>query len=103
MFHKCYSLNNIYMKNYPSGTSLKSLLHFIQVHKAKKFVQFDYKKAANTAIYGSKEPPEYDINNLNVTLLIMPTNVIYFANLTFVDNQIYCSAMIINIKPITNI
>ena len=53
---------NVYLKHYPSGTSLKCLIHFVQIIKAKKFVYFDYRKEANCAIYHQRHPPEYDLS-----------------------------------------
>lgn len=52
---------NVYMKHFPSGTSLKTLMHFIHIMKAKKFVRYDYKEEANFAIYGQKTPTEFDL------------------------------------------
>ena len=52
----------VYLKHYPCGCSLKCLIHFVQIIKAKKFIYFDYKKEANWAIYHQKKPPEYDLS-----------------------------------------
>ena len=52
----------VYLKHYPCGTSLKSLIHFVQIIKAKKFIYYDYRKEANCAIYHQKKPPEYDLS-----------------------------------------
>ena len=52
----------VYLKHYPCGTSLKCLIHFVQIIKAKKFIYYDYRKEANCAIYHQKKPPEYDLS-----------------------------------------
>ncbi len=52
----------VYLNHYPCGCSLKCLIHFVQIIKAKKFVYYDYRKEANCHIYHQKEPPEYDLN-----------------------------------------
>ena len=52
----------VYLKHYPCGTSLKCLIHFVQIIKAKKFVYYDYRGEANFAIYHKKVPPEYDLS-----------------------------------------
>ena len=52
----------VYFKHYPCGSSLKGLIHFVQIIKAKKFVYYDYQKEANCALYRQKEPPEYDLS-----------------------------------------
>ena len=53
---------SVYLNHSPCGCSLKSLIHFIQIIKSKKFIYYDYKKEANFAIYHQIEPPEYDLN-----------------------------------------
>jgi lysosomal acid lipase/cholesteryl ester hydrolase len=52
----------VYLKHYPCGSSLKCLIHYVQIIKAKKFVYFNYGKEANFAIYHQIEPPEYDLS-----------------------------------------
>ena len=52
----------VYFNHYPCGCSLKCLIHFVQIIKAKKFIYYDYKKEANFHIYHQIEPPEYDLS-----------------------------------------
>jgi lysosomal acid lipase/cholesteryl ester hydrolase len=54
----------IYLSHYPAGCSLKSLNHFLQIYRSKKFVNYDYGKEANMHIYKSLEPPEYNLDNI---------------------------------------
>jgi pimeloyl-ACP methyl ester carboxylesterase len=54
----------IYLSHYPAGTSLKSINHFIQNYRSKKFCYYDYKEEANMFIYKQKEPLEYDLNSI---------------------------------------
>ena len=53
---------SVYLNHYPCGCSLKCLMHFVQIIKAKKFIYYNYRKEANFHIYHQKEPPEYDLN-----------------------------------------
>ena len=57
------------LKNYkirfPSGTSLKCLVHFSQIIELKQFTYFDYGKEANMYIYKRVFPPEYEIEKIN--------------------------------------
>ena len=53
---------SVFLNHYPSGSSLKCLIHFAQIINGKKFTYFDYKKEANFALYKQKEPPEYDLS-----------------------------------------
>ena len=61
---ECNAQNSlsVYFKHYPCGTSLKSLIHYIQIIKSKKFIHFDYKEDANFVFYNQKEPPEYNLS-----------------------------------------
>ena len=55
---------SVYLKHFPCGTSLKCLIHYVQIIKEKKFIYFDYKKDANFALYHQKNPPEYDLSKI---------------------------------------
>ncbi|CAG9793269.1 unnamed protein product [Diatraea saccharalis] len=55
----------ILFEHFPISTSRKNLEHCAQVMTRKKFAQFDY-GLANLMIYGSLEPPEYPLANINV-------------------------------------
>ena len=55
---------SVYLKHFPCGTSLKCLIHYVQIIKEKKFIYFDYKKEANFALYHQKNPPEYDLSKI---------------------------------------
>jgi len=52
----------VYVKHSPCGCSLKCLIHFVHIIKAKKFIYYNYKKEANFALYHQIEPPEYDLS-----------------------------------------
>jgi lysosomal acid lipase/cholesteryl ester hydrolase len=52
----------VYLTHYPAGASLKSITHFIQNFKSKKFSYYDYKKEANLYIYKQVKAPEYDLS-----------------------------------------
>ena len=49
------------MHHTPAGTSTKTVIHYIQEIKSKKFVQYDYGKDGNLEHYGQEVPPEFDI------------------------------------------
>jgi len=48
----------------PSGTSLKTLLHFSQIIKNHRYAKYDYGHAQNMKIYGTSQPPEYNLSNI---------------------------------------
>jgi lysosomal acid lipase/cholesteryl ester hydrolase len=55
----------VFLKHFPSGTSLKTLIHFVSIYKHKEFVHYDYGKEANMFIYGQREPVIYDLSKIN--------------------------------------
>lgn len=64
-----YTVNNqkripVFLSHYPSGTSFKAIQHFSQNMKSRKFKRYDYGKEANSFIYRSKEPPEYNLKSI---------------------------------------
>ena len=63
--NKCNDKNFllVYLTHYPCGTSLKCLIHFIQIMKAKKFIYFDYKNNY-FEICHQNTPLEYDLSKI---------------------------------------
>lgn len=51
--------------SFPSGVSLKSLLHYSQILAGQNFQKFDY-GPQNFQIYNSTQPPEYDVSKIRV-------------------------------------
>lgn len=58
----------IIAKNFLSGTSGKNLIHCAQLISSGTFSQYDYGKVENMKKYGSKKPPKYNINKINVPI-----------------------------------
>ena len=54
----------VFLKHFPSGTSLKALIHFVSIFKNKEFVHYDYGKEANMFIYKQTEPLPYNLKNI---------------------------------------
>jgi lysosomal acid lipase/cholesteryl ester hydrolase len=67
----CPNRLKIYTSHYPSGTSLKSLLHFKQIVEAKSFQHYDYGNEENIKRYGKSTPKEYDLSSLNGIPIIL--------------------------------
>lgn len=59
-----------FVQIFPDTVSIKQLHHFAQIVLANKFQQFDYGGEANLNIYGSKDPPEYDLNLVNTSVAL---------------------------------
>ena len=61
----------IFVEHSPSGTSLRTLIHYKQLileknKAAPKFLKYDFGDRENEKIYGQKTPPEYDLTNINI-------------------------------------
>ncbi|XP_020909772.1 gastric triacylglycerol lipase [Exaiptasia diaphana] len=57
----------VYVSHTPAGTSVKNVVHFAQLHNAKKFQMYDYGSAdKNRQHYGQDTPPEYNVSKVAV-------------------------------------
>ena len=56
---------NVYLTHTPAGTSAWNIVHYTQLTKTGKFAKFDHGSAKkNEELYGSPEPPEYDLSRI---------------------------------------
>ena len=55
---------DVFISHFPSGTSIKDLMHFAQNIRNKNFSQFDYGTKQNMVIYGKEVAPEYDLSKI---------------------------------------
>jgi lysosomal acid lipase/cholesteryl ester hydrolase len=60
------SAARIYFGHFPSGSSTKSLEHYVQLYNSKQYQQFDYGKDENTVRYGQPTAPEFQLQNIKV-------------------------------------
>lgn len=56
----------IYLGHVPAGASTKQFLHYAQLFNSNKFRQFDYGRKKNKEIYGTPEPPDYDLSKITI-------------------------------------
>lgn len=68
--------------NFPAGTSVRNMARYGQSMKTEHFQKFDYGKQKNVAIYGSEEPPKYNLSAVTVPLV-----AIYGRNDGLVDTK----------------
>ncbi|KAL3265458.1 hypothetical protein HHI36_009662 [Cryptolaemus montrouzieri] len=59
----------VYFNQLPGGTSLKTLTFVTESVKG-KFTKYDYGRGRNMIKYGSVEPPEYNITEIKVPIVI---------------------------------
>ncbi|CAH0715865.1 unnamed protein product, partial [Brenthis ino] len=61
----------IFGEHFPTGTSAKDFLHFLQVGKNKKFARYDYGTQMNQAVYNSTNPPIYDLEKVTMPIALL--------------------------------
>ncbi|XP_044019391.1 lipase 3-like [Aphidius gifuensis] len=65
---------NIYinlLNHFPDGISAKTILHYVQFAKYRKFQQFDYQnEKENIEHYGTSKPPQYNLANIKSPMII---------------------------------
>ncbi|XP_067626645.1 lipase 3-like [Eurosta solidaginis] len=67
---------------YPSGASINQYQHFAQLYFSGKFRQFDYGVEKNLEVYGTTEPPDYNLENLDVPMYAYYSDNDYLAELS---------------------
>ncbi len=59
------SANQAFLNNFPAGTSLRILQHYLQLYTRNNgLYMYDYGVTGNFAIYGDAEAPSYDLNDI---------------------------------------
>ena len=63
------SVNNmarmpVAMAHFPSGSSIKNVIHFQQFIRSGEFKNYDYGERKNLQIYKQKTPPLYDLSKI---------------------------------------
>lgn len=61
----CPERIKVFTAHYPSGTSLKSFVHFQQLVDAQSFQHYDYGEEENLKRYNSPTPKQYDLSKIN--------------------------------------
>lgn len=56
---------------YPTATSVKNLVHFAQIVNSKQFRKYDYGSEQNFEIYGTNEPPEYNVSRITAPVALL--------------------------------
>jgi len=59
-----YDALRIFLGHYPSGSGINCLIHYIQMHTANKFQEFDHGTSKNLKLYNSSTPPIIDTKNM---------------------------------------
>ncbi|XP_075991979.1 lipase 3-like isoform X2 [Anticarsia gemmatalis] len=54
----------------PAGASAKQFIHYGQLYKSGKFVQFDYGLIGNKRRYGTYKPPSYDLTAVKTPVFL---------------------------------
>mmetsp|Transcript_30057 Transcript_30057/g.22317 ORF Transcript_30057/g.22317 Transcript_30057/m.22317 type:complete len:115 (+) Transcript_30057:851-1195(+) len=59
------------MGHYPSGTSLKSMVHYAQIMNAARFQRYDYGSMLNKYIYHRDKAPLIDVQKIHSVPIAM--------------------------------
>lgn len=59
-----------YSDHFPLGTSVKDMQHFAQLITSNEFRKFDYGPERNKEVYGSREPPPYQLSRCNINMAL---------------------------------
>ena len=60
-----------FINQVPAGAPLKTILHFAQLMiNGGQFLKFDYGGDKNIEMYGTENPPEYDLSLVNVPTMM---------------------------------
>nr|XP_012231416.1 PREDICTED: lipase 3-like [Linepithema humile] len=66
-----YTLLPMILAHLPSGTSIKTVLHYIQEVNSGKFQAYDYGRQKNMQIYNMTVPPDYDLSRITVPIALI--------------------------------
>ncbi|KAG7202535.1 hypothetical protein KM043_009734 [Ampulex compressa] len=72
----------VLLSHFPAGASFGQLSHYSQITLSGKFREYDYSVQKNKKIYGSTEPPEYNLSSYSI-----PTQLFYGTEDYLVDVQ----------------
>ncbi|KAM8713456.1 hypothetical protein ACLKA7_013724 [Drosophila subpalustris] len=73
------------MATTPAGCSINQMFHYLQEYNSGHFRQFDYGSTRNKKEYGNKNPPDYDVEGIDVPVYLYYSDNDYFASLIDVD------------------
>ena len=59
-----YDRSDVFIGHFPSGTSVKNMIHWQQGTENDAFQKFDYGEEENLKRYGQSTPPKYDLGNI---------------------------------------
>ncbi|XP_067206779.1 lipase 3-like [Linepithema humile] len=75
-----YTLLPMILAHFPSGTSVKTVLHYIQAINSGKFRAYDYGRQKNMQIYNATVPPDYDLSRITVPIALIHGNNDWIVN-----------------------
>lgn len=60
----------IYATHTPAGTSVRNVVHYVQMIRSGKFQMYDHGSQKNKEIYGQPTPPVYDVSQVNTPVTL---------------------------------
>ncbi|XP_053609884.1 lipase 1-like [Plodia interpunctella] len=58
------------LNHFPAGTSRKTLIHLAQLGNRKEFAEYDYGNDTNLELYGSVNPPPYNLSKVTFDVVM---------------------------------
>ncbi|EGC34804.1 hypothetical protein DICPUDRAFT_152935 [Dictyostelium purpureum] len=89
----------VYMAHEPGGTSVQNVIHWSQATKD-GYQKFDYGVVGNLAHYGQATPPQYNIRDFNVPVVVYSGGQDYLADPTDVQWLIDRLSSLVNWKSL---
>ncbi|XP_014293754.1 lipase 3 isoform X2 [Halyomorpha halys] len=80
------NLKEVIIAHIAAGTSTKVLAHFAQcVRTEKTFRHFDFGVEKNLIVYGQKEPPNYELSNIRIPVVLFYSKADWLSTLEDVE------------------
>ncbi|EFN60340.1 Lipase 3 [Camponotus floridanus] len=94
------TLMPVILNHFPSGTSIKTLLHLIQTFESGKFRKYDHDRVKNLLIYNSMEPPDYNLSNTTVPIALFYANNDLFVSIEDVERLYHPLANVVDMYEV---
>lgn len=78
----------VYHCNFPAGTSVKNIIHYVQHLKSQRAQKFDYGPIGNLREYGQEHPPEYKPENVKTDIGVFHSRGDQFVTEPTIDSLI---------------
>lgn len=82
----------------PSGTSMKTFLHYLQLYRSGRFQRYNYGSATNKRVYKKAQPPEYKVSRITAPVTIFASEDDWFSDIRDVEKLISKMPNVVRLK-----